>query len=57
MGNRRWQLLGGSAQAADQRYALPPRQEDLPAEIRIGDSLIMVTPATERDLFPGFVYV
>lgn len=30
---------------------------DRPAEIRIGDSLIMVTPATERDLFPGFLYV
>jgi uncharacterized glyoxalase superfamily protein PhnB len=28
-----------------------------PAEIRIGDSLIMVTPATERDLFPAFLYV
>ena len=30
---------------------------DRPAEIRIGDSLIMVTPATERDLFPGFLDV
>jgi PhnB protein len=30
---------------------------DRPAEICIGDSLIMVTPATERDLFPGFLYV
>jgi uncharacterized glyoxalase superfamily protein PhnB len=28
-----------------------------PAEMRIGDSLIMVTPATERDLFPAFLYV
>src|ERR1700760_3293506 len=28
-----------------------------PAEIRIGDSLVMVTPATERDLFPAFLYV
>jgi PhnB protein len=28
-----------------------------PAEIRIGDSLIMVTPASERDLFPAFLYV
>lgn len=28
-----------------------------PAEIRIGDSLIMVTPATERDPFPAFLYV
>jgi uncharacterized glyoxalase superfamily protein PhnB len=30
---------------------------DRPAEIRIGDSLIMVTPATQRDLFPAFLYV
>jgi PhnB protein len=28
-----------------------------PAEIRIGDSLIMVTPSTERDLFLAFLYV
>lgn len=28
-----------------------------PAEIRIGDSLIMVTPATERELFPAFLYI
>jgi PhnB protein len=28
-----------------------------PAEIRIGDSLIMLTPATERELFPAFLYV
>jgi predicted enzyme related to lactoylglutathione lyase len=28
-----------------------------PVEIRIGDSLVMVTPATERDLFPAFLYV
>ena len=28
-----------------------------PAEIRIGDSLIMVTSAGERDLFPAFLYV
>ena len=30
---------------------------DRPAEIRIGDSLVMVTPATERELFPAFLYV
>jgi hypothetical protein len=30
---------------------------DRPAEIRVGDSLIMVSPATERDPFPGFLYV
>ena len=28
-----------------------------PAEIRVGDSVIMVSPATERDLFPAFLYV
>jgi uncharacterized glyoxalase superfamily protein PhnB len=28
-----------------------------PAEIRIGDSLVMVTAATERELFPAFLYV
>ena len=28
-----------------------------PSEIRIGDSLIMVTSATERELFPAFLYV
>ena len=30
---------------------------DRPAEIRVGDSLIMVTPAIERELFPAFLYV
>ena len=30
---------------------------DRPAEVRIGDSLIMVSAATERDLFPAFLYV
>jgi PhnB protein len=30
---------------------------DRPAEVRIGDSLIMVTAANERDLFPAFLYV
>jgi uncharacterized glyoxalase superfamily protein PhnB len=28
-----------------------------PAEIRVGDSLIMVTSAAERDLFAAFLYV
>ena len=28
-----------------------------PAEVRIGDSLVMVTSAAERDLFPAFLYV
>ncbi|MET0628326.1 MAG: VOC family protein [Acidimicrobiia bacterium] len=31
--------------------------EGRPAEILVGDSLIMVTAATERDRFPGFLYV
>ncbi len=30
---------------------------DRPAEIRIGDSLVMVTPAGARELFPAFLYV
>jgi len=28
-----------------------------PAEMRIGDSLVMVTPGGARDLFPAFLYV
>jgi PhnB protein len=28
-----------------------------PAEVRIGDSTVMVSPAGERDLFPAFLYV
>jgi len=28
-----------------------------PAEVRIGDSLVMVTSAGERELFPAFLYV
>jgi PhnB protein len=28
-----------------------------PAEIAIGDSLIMVSPTTQRDAFPAFLYV
>jgi PhnB protein len=28
-----------------------------PAEIAIGDSLIMVSPSTQRDAFPAFLYV
>ena len=30
---------------------------DRPAEMRIGDSLIMVTSAGERELFPAFLYI
>jgi PhnB protein len=32
-------------------------REDGPAEIRIGDSLIMVTPAGARPPFPAFLHV
>jgi len=31
--------------------------EGRPAEIRIGDSLLMVSGAGERELFPAFLYV
>ena len=30
---------------------------DRPSEMRIGDSLILVTAAGERELFPAFLYV
>lgn len=30
---------------------------DRPAEVRIGDSLIMMSSAGERELFPAFLYV
>lgn len=30
---------------------------DRPAEVQIGDSLVMVTSAGERELFPAFLYV
>ncbi len=32
-------------------------QRDRPSEIRVGDSLVMVSQAGERDLFPAFLYV
>jgi uncharacterized glyoxalase superfamily protein PhnB len=32
-------------------------QPGRPAEVRIGDSLVMVSPAGERELFPAFLYV
>ena len=38
-------------------HALGDLQAGRPAEIRIGDSLVMVSPAGERDLFPAFLYV
>jgi PhnB protein len=28
-----------------------------PAEIVVGDSIVMVSPATDRDAFPAFLYV
>jgi uncharacterized glyoxalase superfamily protein PhnB len=30
---------------------------DRPAEMRIGDSLVMVSPAGAREAFPGFLYL
>jgi PhnB protein len=38
----------------DARGAVEP---DRPAEVRIGDSPIMVTAAGARDVFPAFLYV
>jgi uncharacterized glyoxalase superfamily protein PhnB len=32
-------------------------EEGRPAEIRIGDSVVMVSSAGERNLFPAFLYV
>jgi PhnB protein len=32
-------------------------QAERPAELRIGDSLVMVTSAAEREAFPAFLYV
>ena len=32
-------------------------QTGRPAEVRIGDSVVMVTSAVERELFPAFLYV
>ena len=32
-------------------------QEGRPAEIRVGDSVVMVSAAGERELFPAFLYV
>ena len=40
-------VLGGSGEV----------QAGRPAEVRIGDSLVMVSQAGERDLFPAFLYV
>jgi hypothetical protein len=28
-----------------------------PAEVRIGDSVVMISSTNERDPFPGFLYV
>ena len=32
-------------------------QAERPTEVRIGDSVVMVTSDTERELFPAFLYV
>jgi uncharacterized glyoxalase superfamily protein PhnB len=32
-------------------------QPGRPAEIHIGDSMIMLTPTTEREPFPAFLYI
>jgi PhnB protein len=32
-------------------------QSGRPAEVRIGDSLIMISGTTERDAFPAFLYI
>jgi uncharacterized glyoxalase superfamily protein PhnB len=32
-------------------------QAGRPAEMRIGDSLVMISPTTEREAFPAFLYV
>jgi PhnB protein len=32
-------------------------QAGRPTEVRIGDSVVMVTSAVERELFPAFLYV
>ncbi|HYY01405.1 MAG TPA: VOC family protein [Mycobacterium sp.] len=32
-------------------------QAERPTEVRIGDSVVMVTSATEREQFPAFLYV
>jgi PhnB protein len=32
-------------------------QPGRPAEVRIGDSLIMISGTTERDAFPAFLYI
>jgi PhnB protein len=49
-----------AAQVAFLREVFGARGEvadDRPAEIVIGDSLVMVTSPTERALFPAFLYV
>lgn len=32
-------------------------QVERPTEVRIGDSIVMVTSAVERELFPAFLYI
>jgi uncharacterized glyoxalase superfamily protein PhnB len=38
-------------------HATGEHQADRPAELRIGDSLVLVTPAGVRAPFPAFLYV
>lgn len=37
--------------------AVGEAQAERPAEVHIGDSVVMVTSDTERELFPAFLYV
>jgi PhnB protein len=37
--------------------AVGPVQAQRPTEVRIGDSVVMVSPAGDRELFPAFLYV
>lgn len=37
--------------------AVGEHHEDRPAEMRIGDSVVLVTPAGDREPFPAFLYV
>jgi PhnB protein len=37
--------------------AVGPVQAERPTEVRIGDSVVMVSSAGDRELFPAFLYV
>jgi len=49
--------LAGAVQFLRTTFASGDIAAGRPAEVRIGDSLVMVTPAGERDLFPALLYV